>query len=174
MSHRRNKKMIKRFISISFCITFLMALPLLYGCGSGHKEGQPAQVQQPTKVGSESCVNTCHASTVDVSGTVISVAWANTTHNTVFGVQCEDCHGPASLHFGVGPIPFPVPQTAQCLVCHNGSRAADKSSFLQTAHANPNNIPDKTTQSSQHLPDLRRRPRFSGHGVHPRAADRRL
>lgn len=110
---------------------------LLSGCSSGHKEaGAESAITPPTRVGSESCTNTCHASTVDITGTPIAQAWAATTHRTVEGVQCEDCHGGGSLHWGVGPIPFSRPQAAQCLTCHNGSKAEDKSSFLQTAHAN--------------------------------------
>lgn len=119
-------------------------IALTYGCGSSHKEaGAEPPLEGATKVGSETCTNTCHATTVDITGTPIAAAWAASHHTTEHGVQCEDCHGPGSLHFGVGPIPFPTPQAAQCLTCHNGSRAADKAAFLQTSHANPNLIPDK-------------------------------
>jgi hypothetical protein len=126
-------------------IVLLSAVGLLLGCGSGNKGSSGDNpVQGPTKVGSESCTNTCHAVTKDETGTSITAAWANTTHTTVQGVQCEDCHGPASQHWGVGPIPFPTPQAAQCLTCHDGTRAGDKSGFLATDHANPNLVPDKT------------------------------
>jgi hypothetical protein len=112
-------------------IAALLTTGLLLGCGSGKKEGAESPVAPPTRVGSESCVNTCHASTVDITGTPIAQAWENTTHTTVRGVQCEDCHGGASLHHGVGPIPFSRPQAAQCEVCHT-----DKTGFNATAHAN--------------------------------------
>lgn len=135
----------KFFKGLLLIIALVSAAGLMYGCGSSTKEAGPVPpLEQATRVGSENCTNTCHATTVDVSGTAIAAAFSNTTHNTVNGVQCEDCHGPASLHWGVGPIPFPTPGATQCLTCHNGSRAEDKSSFLTTAHANPNNIPDKT------------------------------
>ncbi len=151
-----------RFVVIS--VLLLLTLFVLAGCGSGHKEAGPEPpLETATFVGSESCTNTCHAGTVDVTGTAIAAAFNSTTHHTVFGVQCEDCHGPASLHWGLGPIPFPTPGTDRCLTCHNGSRAADKSSFLQTAHANPNNIPDKTfsqiptpVSSGQHIEECSR------------------
>jgi hypothetical protein len=108
---------------------------LLGGCGSSKKEGaQQTQVAAPTKVGSQSCTNTCHAASKDLSGNVISQVWANTTHTTVQGVQCEDCHGGGSNHWGLGPIPFPVPQAEQCSQanCH----ASFLNGFNQTAHAN--------------------------------------
>jgi hypothetical protein len=140
--------MVNRFFNNSnslLIVVLISAMGLVFGCGSGNKESSGEDpLQGPTKVGSEQCTNTCHAVTKDKTGTSIAAAWASTTHTTVQGVQCEDCHGPASQHWGVGPIPFPTPQAAQCLTCHNGSRAEDKSDFLQTAHANPNLIPDKT------------------------------
>jgi hypothetical protein len=123
--------MARTFRRLIFLIISLSVTGLLLGCGSGHKEGAESPVAPPTKVGSESCINTCHARTVDITGTLIAQAWENTTHTTVEGVQCEDCHGGGSLHWGVGPIPFVTPQAAQCEVCH-----ADKSGFNVTAHAN--------------------------------------
>ncbi len=134
------KTSFNRYLSI---MAIISAFGLMAGCSSGKKEGAEQPLETATKVGSESCTNTCHAVTQDKTGTPIAAAWAATTHTTVQGVQCEDCHGGGSLHWGVGPIPFPTPQAAQCLTCHNGSRAEDKSGFLQTDHANPNLIPDK-------------------------------
>jgi len=117
----------------------LVALFFLAGCGSGTKEAGPQPpLETATKVGSESCTNTCHATTVDVTGTQIAPAWAATTHTTDGNVQCENCHGPASLHWGVGPIPFPNPQADQCNACHGFT------GFNATAHANANKIPDST------------------------------
>jgi hypothetical protein len=129
--------MIKRsFIRYFSIIVIISAFGLVTGCGSGKKEGASEPLAEPARVGSESCVNTCHADTRDVTDTKISKAWAATTHTTVENVQCEDCHGAAGEHWGVGPIPFPTPQSGRCLTCHDGSRAEDKSAFLQTAHAN--------------------------------------
>lgn len=137
--------MTKEFRMFALLITSVFAIMLTSGCGSSKKEaGAEPPLEGATKVGSESCTNTCHASTRDKTGNIIAVVWASTTHTTVQNVQCEECHGPASLHWGVGPIPFPTPQSAQCLTCHNGSQTKDKSGFLATAHANPNLIPDKT------------------------------
>jgi hypothetical protein len=130
--------MIKSPHLISVSLLLLMIAFVLSGCSSGHKEaGAESPITGATKVGSESCTNTCHAVTQDITGTPIAQAWQHTTHTTAGNVQCEDCHGGGSLHWGVGPIPFPNPQAAQCEVCH-----PDKSGFDATAHANTNNIPD--------------------------------
>ena len=106
---------------------------LLFGCGGGGGQTPAAT----TKVGSATCVNTCHSATMDITGTPIAEAWANTTHTTDGKVQCEDCHGAAGLHNGIGPVPFPDPQAAQCNACHN------KKGFDSTAHAN-SHIPGGT------------------------------
>ena len=58
-------------------------------------------------------------------------------------VTCEACHGSGSAHFGVGPIPNPIPQTNTCISCHTtgGQVSFDSASFLLTSHANPNTTP---------------------------------
>jgi hypothetical protein len=123
--------MTREFRTFALLIALFFVMTLAYGCGSSKKEAGPEPpLETATRVGSESCINTCHAETKDVSGTQIAVAWANTTHTTDGNVQCEDCHGPASLHWGVGPIPFPTPDSAQCQACHG------KPGFNATAHAN--------------------------------------
>jgi hypothetical protein len=128
---------IRRYLVLTAMALF--ASVLIYGCGSSSREsaGEGATAA-PTKVGSESCTNTCHANTQDVTGDLIAAAWSGTTHTTDAGVQCEDCHGPASLHWGVGPIPVPTPLAPQCNVCHG------LTSFYDTGHANGNLVPDKT------------------------------
>ena len=123
------KNIVLSFVAL---LSFL-SVALLGGCGSGNKEGIDFPIAGPTKVGSESCVNTCHAATVDVTGDVIATSWGSplNTHTQDGNVQCEDCHGGASQHHGVGPIPFPTPQAAQCITCHS-----DFTGFNGTAHAN--------------------------------------
>ncbi len=135
-----NKSRILLLIIIS-----ALAVIVANGCGSSSKDtGDDAQFAEATEVGSSSCTIACHAASVDITGNVIATAWANTTHTTVQNVQCENCHGPASLHWGLGPILYPVPQSDRCLTCHNGSKAEDKSDYLDTTHANPDLTPDKT------------------------------
>jgi hypothetical protein len=119
-------------------LVLLVAATLLGGCGSGKKEGVEQPLGQAVSVGSESCLN-CHTASPDVSGRLIGASWLMTTHTTIDGVQCEDCHGPGSLHWGLGPIPFPNPQPAQCEVCH-----PDLSTFNATAHNNENQVPNST------------------------------
>ncbi len=134
MPYHKTKEgdMIRTYRFVISIIMALLALSVVAGCGSGNKEGAASPTATPTKVGSESCINTCHAVTKDITGNTISTTWANTTHNTAGGVQCEDCHGAASQHWGVGPIPSPNPQAAQCNACHG------KTGFNATLHANSN------------------------------------
>jgi hypothetical protein len=131
----------KRRKASTIVILFLVAIlsaALLSACGGASKESAaPPPPAQPTFVGSDTCTTTCHAATRDITGTPIADAWAATTHTTDGGVQCENCHGGASLHWGIGPIPYPNPQPAQCNVCHGFS------GFDGTRHANANLAPDK-------------------------------
>lgn len=34
-------------------------------------------------------------------------------------VSCEACHGAGGYHFGMGPLPRPIPGTDTCVTCHN-------------------------------------------------------
>jgi hypothetical protein len=117
----------------------VIALAMLFGgCGEAKKEaGIPTPAGEPAVVGSTSCANTCHAATKDISGTSIVAAWEATAHTTDGGVQCEDCHGGGGNHWGIGPIPYPNPQPAQCNACHGFT------GFDGTRHANTNKEPDK-------------------------------
>jgi len=57
-------------------------------------------------------------------------------------VTCEGCHGSGVAHFGLGPIPTPIPQTETCGKCHKDP-FFDINAFLLTAHANPDKKPGK-------------------------------
>jgi len=132
---KMRRRLWKRLVVV---VISILVLGLIYGCGSssrGSSGDNPAEV--PAVVGSESCINTCHAKTRDITGTLIAAAWQHTTHTTDGGVICEDCHGPAGEHWGVGPILFPNPQAARCNACHGFT------GFDATAHANPDQSPDK-------------------------------
>lgn len=133
---------------------------LLGGCGSSKKEGAQTAVttvQNVARVGSDSCINTCHASAQDLTmqagdtivsstGTALPAtipnAWRNSVHhigvNGFRTVECEDCHGPGGQHFGIGPMPFPVPDHRRCLPCHT-----NYGEFNATAHANSDQLPDR-------------------------------
>lgn len=58
-------------------------------------------------------------------------------------VKCEGCHGSGAAHFGVGPIPMPIPDINTCGTCHNETHGFPFQEFLGTLHANPENTPPK-------------------------------
>jgi uncharacterized CHY-type Zn-finger protein len=129
------KKAFMNLVSLFFVL--LPAVMLLNGCGNAQKEAGTADQPLPaSQVGSDSCTNQCHAFTTDIFGESIAATWQTTTHTVDFGVQCEDCHGGGSLHWGFGPIPYPNPPAAPCNVCHL------KNGFDDTRHANANLTPD--------------------------------
>jgi hypothetical protein len=51
-------------------------------------------------------------------------------------VSCEACHGGGSFHFGMGPLPRPIPGVDTCVVCHN------------------ENVPDDGMHRSTHIAEL--------------------
>jgi hypothetical protein len=63
-------------------------------------------------------------------------------------VTCESCHGSGLAHYGVGPIPRPIPQADTCGLCHNTppfnqARLFDFNAYLLTSHANQNLTPGR-------------------------------
>lgn len=91
-----------------------------------------------------------------LAGGSIVTNYAASVHYTPAGssatdvVTCEGCHGSGSQHYGVGPIPYYMPSTAQCSQCHNGTGPAISSlavvsqlDFNQTGHANQAATPDQ-------------------------------
>ena len=68
-------------------------------------------------------------------------------------VKCEGCHGTGIAHFGIGPIPTPIPGIKTCGGCHKETGVAfPLKDFLLTAHANPNNLPKKFFDQKRHGP----------------------
>ncbi|HTP67255.1 MAG TPA: hypothetical protein VMJ66_17825 [Geobacteraceae bacterium] len=96
-------------------VTMFVCAVLLGGCGSGNKEGQTFPTAQATVIDNANCTNACHAASKDLSGVLVD-EWNASVHKKV-GVECQGCHGPGSLHWGLGPIPFPNPDAA--LICSN-------------------------------------------------------
>ena len=118
-------------ISLSFAVLSLFGITsLLGGCGSSSKEGVEFPVAQATKVANTNCTNACHAATLSrVNGKGLVFEWNSSTHakGLQLLVDCQDCHGPGSLHFGLGPIPFPNPDSAGVCsnaICHSNSPSA--------------------------------------------------
>ena len=40
-------------------------------------------------------------------------------------VSCEACHGAGGYHFGMGPLPRPIPNEGTCITCHNADVPED-------------------------------------------------
>ncbi|RQW78384.1 MAG: hypothetical protein EHM51_00090, partial [Geobacter sp.] len=110
---------------------FMLALTLgtfLSGCGSSSRDsaGSPATV---AKVDEKTCAQ-CHGSSYNAqSGMPIYSEYVQSEHFSN-GIGCQDCHGGGAQHNGVGPIPYPNPDTAgKCFACH-------KDGFLGLFNAN--------------------------------------
>lgn len=121
---------IKKFSMMMLSALSLAAL--LNGCGSSSREsaGSPADV---AKVDEKTCAQ-CHGSAYNSqSGMPIYSEYVQSKHfiNSVGEVVgCQDCHGGGAQHNGIGPIPYPNPDTAgKCFSCH-------KNAFLGLYNAN--------------------------------------
>lgn len=111
----------------TFSMMLLSAMSLaalLNGCGSSSKEGTAtnASLDAVPKVSEAACAQ-CHGSSYDpVSGQPIYSSYVQSKHfkNSLGEViGCQDCHGGGSQHNGVGPMPYPNPDTAgKCWGCH--------------------------------------------------------
>ncbi|GAC1466699.1 MAG: hypothetical protein PVSMB11_02230 [Desulfuromonadaceae bacterium] len=140
----------RKKVIFSFTALSLLAITsLLGGCGSASKEGAEAplaSIADAPKVGSDSCTNTCHAATKDITmrgsgdNRTIAGAWTDSVHhisvNGFITIGCEDCHGGGGLHWGSGPLAYPVPDYKRCQTCHKPPFFDDPAVFQQTAHAN--------------------------------------
>ncbi|NIS60988.1 MAG: hypothetical protein GTO13_09890 [Proteobacteria bacterium] len=125
-------------------VGFLLGLLILTlaGCGGGGKD-YPADVStQAQFVGATNC-SQCHTATYDDwldtphalaranlpsadRDNPVCLQCHNTTQNPLDGVQCEACHGPGGLHFGIGPIELSYQETV-CQDCHTNEAALSAS-----------------------------------------------
>lgn len=158
----------RNFWSSFAVLSLFISAILLGGCGSSKKEGQddvltPQALANAARLGDENCLQ-CHNAGQDLTmvgsgdGRTIGEAWRNSLHhsnvNGIVTVSCEDCHGGGQFHWGLGPLPNPVPRASTCLNCHGntppqevlsaGVRFKNYTAFLHTAHANPNGVPDRS------------------------------
>jgi hypothetical protein len=108
----------KKYLSLASIVTCCFLLLLISGCGSsGNKEGDTGT----TTVGETSCV-TCHSASVErLTGYPIVANYMASVHN-LNSVGCQACHGAGGQHNGVGPIPYPSPNYAQCKSCHDSAK----------------------------------------------------
>ena len=99
-------------------ISALSLAVLLNGCGSSSRESSssPANV---AKVSEAACAQ-CHGSArSSVTAAYLYDEYKNSKHFIAAGVGCQDCHGGGSQHSGIGPMPYPKPDSAGiCVGCH--------------------------------------------------------
>jgi hypothetical protein len=151
---KRRKGMVKLAV---FMVLLFIALAL-GACGSSNKEASSsATATGAAQVGTEVC-RTCHTvlATQDITmandpsdSRTIFGAWADSLHTTnpFETVQCENCHGGGGNHYGMGPLPYPVPGAPSCAPsgasgCHETFGGLG-TSWAQTTHANSDNSPDQ-------------------------------
>jgi hypothetical protein len=174
--------MTRKFRTLIFLIAVLAVAGLLLGCGSGKKGGSSqattVNLADADMLGNANCLQ-CHNSGKDITmindldTRTIGGVWQDSVHFNPLSAPnangdpsqgaagCESCHGGGQFHWGTGPIAYPNPQAAQCMICHNTppfAPTADTSGFAGTAHANTDNDPDPTfseiatpVSSGQHI-----------------------
>ncbi|BDV41924.1 cytochrome C [Geotalea uraniireducens] len=129
----------------------------LAGCGSGNKEGSTSGsniVGGVAKVDESACAQ-CHSTAIDpVAGTNIYQAYLASSHytNNFHFVGCQDCHGGGAQHNGVGPLPYPNPDTAgKCFDCHDGHLSRNHFSNYSAAYVSSNYQKSCTSCHDPHL-----------------------
>ncbi len=120
----------RRLAIMLFCMLPLAAL--MYGCGSSNKEGTGTLASTATV--DEATCRICHATTIEpVTSSNIVTDYLASAHNLTpdvraaypNGIGCQGCHGGGAQHNGVGPIPYPNPDSAgQCFTCHQSHLSA--------------------------------------------------
>jgi hypothetical protein len=107
------KNSIPSFVAL---LSFLFAA-LLGGCGSGTKEGVVFPTTTAKRIDNTTCTNSCHAASEDDAGGIVA-QWDASIHKMA-QVDCQSCHGPGSLHYGMGPLANPNPDDSG--YCSNAS-----------------------------------------------------
>jgi len=110
----------KKILLSIFAMAALVSTALMSGCGSSNKEGAAEPLISASRIDNSNCTSFCHASTPSVvTGVEIVADWNLSTHKTASAADCQDCHGGGSLHWGLGPIPYPNPDNSLvCGTCH--------------------------------------------------------
>ncbi|HEY3308845.1 MAG TPA: hypothetical protein VGJ93_10370 [Desulfuromonadaceae bacterium] len=124
---------IKKFSMMLLSAISLAAL--LNGCGSSSKEGSTnAALDAVPKVNEQLCIG-CHSSWVEKNNPTENIVAAYTaSKHFAVGKGCQDCHGGGAEHNGVGPIPYPNPDTGgKCYACHKP--------YLNAAHVYTGTLP---------------------------------
>lgn len=132
-------------LSIIMLLSALSLAAFLNGCGSSSKEGtvSTTELDAVAKVDETTCAQ-CHGSSFDSSsGQPIYSGYVQSKHfKNAIGevIGCQDCHGGGAQHNGVGPIPYPNPDTAgKCFGCHKNAflglyESTGKATAIEAAH----------------------------------------
>lgn len=110
--------MSRKVFKYSAVIASLLMTAVFAGCGTSNKEGNIVGADV-AKVSESACAQ-CHSTAIDhIAGTKIYEAYLASNHFITGKAGCQDCHGGGSQHNGVGPLPYPNPDTAgKCYSCH--------------------------------------------------------
>ena len=123
--------MSRKAFKYSALLASVVLTAALSGCGSDSRESS-VSLASVAKVDEATC-GQCHGSGYNSqSGMPIYSEYVQSKHfqNSVGVVGCQDCHGGGAMHNGVGPIPYPNPDTSgKCFGCH-------QTKFLGTANFN--------------------------------------
>ena len=109
--------MSRKMMKLSVLCASLTLAAAMAGCGTSNKEGA-ISLDSVAKVDETLCAQ-CHGAAVEtLSGDSIYEKYTESVH-ALQSVGCQDCHGGGAQHNGIGPIPYPKPNHAQCKSCHD-------------------------------------------------------
>ena len=109
--------MSRKMMKLSALCASLTLAAAIAGCGTSNKEGA-ISLDSVAKVDEALCAQ-CHGAAIEtLSGDEIYENYTESVH-ALKAVGCQDCHGGGAQHNGIGPIPYPKPNHAQCKSCHD-------------------------------------------------------
>jgi formate-dependent nitrite reductase cytochrome c552 subunit len=111
--------------NLSLLLAVLFAAGI-WGCGSNQdSSGSTTPTVSVENAAQTGNCTICH--TLGVHTQISGIAGQNPDTDAGFGSaithDCEACHGGGQYHHGEGPIPYPSPDAARCVTCHEQATA---------------------------------------------------